>query len=358
MKFQWLSDFDGRRDNNFTLIRLILASTVLFSHSYALSGTGPDPLSRLILPYSGFQSLAVDGFFIASGFLVTGSLVNRGPFDYAIRRALRILPGYWMMLLIFVVLIGPVISILPASEYFSHPWTLSHLRRGFYLFNGTQGGMPGVFLDHRYPEMFNGSLWTLTAEVRCYVFLGALGILTMIFGVKTLPLLLLITLVFGYFDYAHLPLFGISTRWARLGAFFALGSLAWIYREWIPLVPPLAIAALVLPFVLAKTPLFPFVLWVSLTYIVFYVAYAIKHIDLDRFGDISYGVYIYAWPVQQLVFWPGQDGAVNAILAAAIVFPVATASWFLVEKPALKIIPAAKKPGANPTIAGIQQENA
>jgi peptidoglycan/LPS O-acetylase OafA/YrhL len=334
----WLSDFDGRRDNNFTLIRLVLASTVLFAHSYALTGSGFDPITALIAPHTAIQVLAVDGFFIASGFLVTASLVNRGPIQYVIRRALRIFPGYWTCLFICVVIMGPLVTTLPITDYFRHPMVLSQVYRGFYLFNGTQGAIPGAFLANHYPEMFDGSLWTLPVELRCYVFLLALGVVARIFGGKSLTLLILISLVFGYFNYDQVPLFGISKQFAHLAACFAIGALAWLHREWIPLTPILAVTAALLPFIVAGTPIFQPVLWASMAYVVFYAAFALPHVDLDRFGDISYGVYIYAWPIQQLVMWPNQSGSTNAVIAAVLVFPIATASWFLIEKPALKLV--------------------
>jgi peptidoglycan/LPS O-acetylase OafA/YrhL len=340
MKFRWLSDFDGRRDNNLTLIRFILASAVLFAHSYALTG-GIDPISRLIYPHTAIQVLAVDGFFIISGFLVTGSLMNRGPVEYSIRRALRIFPGYWVCLFIFVVVIGPFITNLPPAEYFSHGWTRSHLLRGFYIFNGAQGMMPGAFMDRgRYSQMFNGSLWTLPAEIRCYVTLLIVGFLPWLAKKRGLGIVVIVALGVGYLYPQYVSWFSGAPRFMHLALCFSIGSLAWVYRRWLPLDRALVVAALFLPFLSAASPLFEAILALSLAYLLVYAAFAATHVDLDKFGDVSYGVYIYAWPIQQLVMWPGQGGAMNASLAAVLVFPIATASWFLVERPALNLLRA------------------
>lgn len=344
MRTMWVVEFDGARNNNFTLIRLILASTVLFAHSFALTGSGRDPISALIFPHAAIQELAVNGFFIVSGFLVTASLVKRGPLDYAWRRVARLFPAYWVCLIIFVLFVGPFITSLSTPDYFDHPIVLSQLYRGFYIFNGTQGALPGVFMDHRYPEMFNGSLWTLTAEVRCYVFLIGLGLIAAFFGRQSWSPLLVGVVVIGYFSYDNLPLFAGHQNWARLGFSFALGAIAWVNRERLPLHPILALASAVAPFAFADAAWFELVLGISMTYLILYVAFAIYHVDLDRFGDISYGVYIYAWPVQQLVMWPGQAGLTNAILSALVVTPIAIASWFLIEKPALSLLLAKRKP--------------
>ena len=95
--------------------------------------------------------------------------------------------------------------------------------------------------------------------------------------------------------------------------------------------------AVVAPFALAKTEFSTPSYVACFSYAVFYAVYRLPHVDLDRFGDISYGVYIYAWPVQQLVWTPGQSGYANAALATLIVIPVAYLSWRLVEKPALNL---------------------
>jgi peptidoglycan/LPS O-acetylase OafA/YrhL len=168
------SDADLRHDANiFTLLRWLLASSVIFSHSFVLTGTGVDP-SRALLPFP-ISRLAVLLFFSLSGFLVTGSLLKRGPREFAIARALRLLPGLWAMLFVTAALIALWFTGATKTPDF---W-LYVTRNAILLSNAFT--IPHVFDANPLPNTVNGSLWTLRHEFRCYVGLavvGALGLLS------------------------------------------------------------------------------------------------------------------------------------------------------------------------------------
>lgn len=339
---QKLSDFGGTRANNFTLLRLAFALTVLWSHSFAISGAGWDPISSAMHPYFALQELAVDGFFIISGFLVTPSLVNRGPFGYALRRAVRIFPGYLMCLAITVLILGPLLTTLPAAQYFSHHLVISVLHRGWYIWNGTQGALPGVFLHNPRPQIMNDSLWTLTPEIRSYGALLVLGLAGIFSRRATANFALFCLLAIAVFNYPALPVFGDHARWGRLPICFMIGVLIWVNRASIPINPKFAALAVVVPFVfvpLGREAVIA-VSYLAFAYLIFFVAYGIRHIDLDRFGDLSYGIYIYAWPVQQIVVMalPNAGGYRTAFLSALSVLPIAALSWFFVERPATRLV--------------------
>jgi peptidoglycan/LPS O-acetylase OafA/YrhL len=329
-----LSEFDGERRNNFTLLRLIFACAVLFGHSYPITATGSDPLSAMIVPYPPIGSIAVDGFFAISGFLVTASFQNRGAFDFAISRVLRLYPAVLVYSLLAIFVVGPLAASVPLKTYFdANP--LQNLWNAA-LWNW-QYNLPYVFSSNHFAGATNGSTWTLPAELRCYLlvfFLGILGIFEKSYRANILLVGLLI-LVQGY---NILPTFGFEDRALFPVASFLFGSLAWINRRFIPLNPIAAIIAAGMPFAIGRMISwwwFSPALEICLIYIVLVLAYQTKHIDVDRYGDMSYGTYIYAWPAQQLVWSLGQSGLTNALLAFSIVLPVAYLSWRLIEKPAL-----------------------
>jgi peptidoglycan/LPS O-acetylase OafA/YrhL len=331
VKLQWLSDFDGRRDNNFTVIRLVFSLLVLFGHSYSVTRSGLDPISSHLGIWIG--RLAVDGFFVISGFLVTASLLKNGPVQYAVARILRIYPAIIVCTLLSAFGLGLALTTLPKGDYLHHPVTWDFLKTiplidvHYYL--------PGVFQHNPFSKGVNGSLWTLPAEVRCYVLLLCIGFVGALERTYRANIVILAFLTVGFISFPSVPLLGHQHQFAEPAAYFALGALTWVNRRLIPLGWPFAAAALIVAIsALHLPPLF--VLFApSVVYLIFYCAYALPHVDLDRFGDISYGVYIYAWPMQQTVFWPGQSGATNAMFATVFVIPLAYLSWIAVEKPSL-----------------------
>lgn len=285
-----VSDFDGRRDNNFTLLRLIFASAVLFGHGFYLTKTDPDPISSAIGVWIG--SIAVDGFFAISGFLVAGSFARQGVVNFALLRAVRVYPALIVCVAISII-VGATITTLPIATYFASPITWDYAKN-IFLYN-MYWVLPGVFETNSYSPIVNGSLWTLPVEVMCYFllmcagFLGALGTRLRINAAALAALVLV--------NYSSIPVI----EFVRPASFFALGVLVWANRHFIPLHSGIALLSCLLLVISVQVPtlsLFP----IALVYLIFYAAFAARHVDVDRFGDISYGVYIYAWPVQQLVW--------------------------------------------------------
>lgn len=332
------------RRNNFDVLRLLAASFVLFSHSYALTAH-PEPFAEI--SSWTFGEVGVVMFFAMSGFLIAKSWSEQprlGPF--AVKRGLRLLPALVVAVSVTVFVIGPLFTVLPLSTYFSDPTTWLYLVRCSFLitFFGT---LPGVFETNPYPDAVNGSLWTLPVEACCYAMAAALGTLGLLRRSRVLAGfgLLLVLLVTPPSPISTAPAGGTTggnlPLVIMLGATFVLGSLAYAVRarlhlSWIFLgvlmavwvatwgggwarstgVVAIAFAVLVLAF---RTPA-----WLQ---------------RLAAPGDVSYGIYVYAFPVQQSVaaIW----GAVDPLLMMAIAFPVtyllAFASWRLIERPALAL---------------------
>lgn len=202
--------------------------------------------------------------------------------------------------------------------------------------------MPGVFTANTYPGVVNGSLWTLPLEVMMYIGVVVMG-LTGILNRR------LIFLPLAAFAIAHFWLrerLGIDSFLVenifKLGLFYYTGSALYLYRDSIPWrgwIAGILVAALVLSFHEAAGP---FVYVVALPYLVIYLAYApIPLISrFGKYGDFSYGMYIYAFPFQQLtVYLLGHEiGVLRLTLIAAVpTLILAVLSWHLIEAPAMKL---------------------
>lgn len=339
-KTTWLSDFDGRRDNNFTAVRLLMAWLVLYGHSYAITKTGIDPISQWLGGGSVWiGALAVNGFFAISGFLVSASLQNRSLVDFVVARILRVYPAIIVLILTTVFVLGPLLTTFTLSNYFTHQWTLGYLNN-ISLWS-IDFRLPGVFDNNPRPNSINGSLWSLPAEIRCYIGLAIIG-----FFVKPLDRLktnaaLLLVLIGCIFYYNTMPLFSGLPRFQRPLMFFIVGCLVYVNRSLVPLNGAL-VAGLIALVVIAKhtgtsTSTFNFLICVAFLYSLVFAVFGTPYLNLDKLGDWSYGVYIYAWPIQQLVWQEGQSALANTVFATIIVLPLSALSWTYLESPALRL---------------------
>ena len=337
-----LGDFDGNRKNNFTLIRLLFAWLVLFGHSFAIQPTHglKNPVNAIFKGSEWIGSFAVHGFFVISGFLVCASLLNRGVKDYIISRGLRVVPGLAVCVLFSVFVLGAILTALPLAEYFKNGGTWEYLKNAFAFFR-MEWTLPGVFEDNRRASI-NGSLWTLNVEVYCYFLLACLGFLGLM-GKKTIAnFTIAAALAFSFFHFGDVPLLGVNEKWGRPGLFFLVGVFFYINRDMVPISWKLALFSLLMVGYSFGKDWYLYVSPPFFAYLIFYLAYAVKHIDVDsNLGDISYGVYIYAWPIQQVVAmaFPQLNPYSHTVLVTVVVFFVAYLSWRYVEKNALMLKP-------------------
>lgn len=335
-----LIDFDGSRHNNFTLIRIILAWLVLYGHSYAIQKTTgiSDPLNKIMLGSTWIGELAVNGFFAISGFLVTASIIKRGVFDYVLSRILRIFPALIVCMLITVFVIGPIFTSHKLSDYFTDSKTYEYLKN-MTLYFRLKWTLPGVF-ENNIRDATNGSLWTLPAEVRCYLILAIVSLFG-IFKQKVLSNIFIISLlVFGIFYFKEIPIISVSLKWSKPAFFFLIGVFFYVNRDKILINYKLAILALILMNFSFGEAWFIYLYPISIVYFIFYLVYGTKYINIDkRIGDMSYGIYIYAWPIQQSVasIFPKFTPMNNTIVSSVIVFTLAYYSWHYLEKPFLSL---------------------
>lgn len=330
----------ARPHNAFSALRLALALAVVVSHAFSVATGNPadEPLARL----TGFTlgEHAVNGFFAISGFLVTMSLVRRGPRDYVLARALRILPGLVAATLLVALVLGAALTRLPLAEYLREPDLWRFIRGTLTTFK-SNASLPGLFEGSPYRAPL-GTVWTLKYEVLCYLGVlaaGALGLLR-----RRWPALLLVAglsaaLVGLDALRPDLPK-GIETA-LRLPLIFAAGAGLYLWRERVrlSLLPLLALALAAA--LLHATPFYRTLLFLAEAYGAIWLALApgLARPALDPPDDLSYGVYLYGWPIQQTLhaLWPSLSGW--ALLAPSLVLAlgVAALSWYAVEKPALRL---------------------
>lgn len=343
--------FDRRR-NGFDLLRLVFAAVVAVSHGIVIQ-TGWQPFVR----GSSLGDFALDGFFILSGFLIVRSALTLRSFPrFAWHRFLRIMPGFWACLLVTAFVAAPLAAVLrglPAATAFTgdaSAWRFVLVNSGLVM---GQYDIAGILAGTPDGPSFNGSLWTLVFEVFCYALVavaGALGMLTRrrVWVLAGTGLLAVLTAL----QEAGVPVL-VNDRVLRLVFVFALGALAWIYADKLPIRGWLAVVSLAV--FVPSTVLFedyrvlgaaPF------AYLLVYVGIRLR-LPWRPSADLSYGTYIYHWPVFALLNVSALGSLptwafVPVGLVLTVVGPAAL-SWWLVEKRAL----AAKDSVVPDRIAGV-----
>lgn len=336
-----LNEVFDPRANSLNALRLVFATTVLVSHSFAIGGLGPEPRIGGVT----IASLAVDGFFVISGYLITMSrLRSRSLGSYARRRFLRIYPGLWVNLLVTVALIVPLLLWLEDDHT-----TLGNVAR--YMQNVILPRADRVdWISSRGPlsGIINGSLWTLQWEIAGYVALGVLGSIGLL-GRRAaiLSAMAAFTVLAAVEGAADVPALNgwYATNGIRFGLLFLAGASIFLLREKLSARAPIAAAAAVtLILSLLVLPDYRVVGAVPLAYLCIWLG---ARLPLSRLGasrrrrqpdDLSYGVYVYAFPLQQVV-WALLGTGANPLLFIGLsllfTFPVAFLSWRLIEAPAM-----------------------
>lgn len=331
----------GHKDNGFDTIRLIAAVLVLVSHSHPLV-TGSNNTEALFVATGGqstFGGLSVGVFFFISGLLIANSFdKSNSVLSFARKRALRIMPALVVVCLLLILIVGPAATNLSWPEYFAGAW--SFMLNAIFLPHDFT--LPGVFEQHPLRAV-NGSLWSLKFEVACYI-AAALVMLITQQGYRSWIACIAWAASFGLSRLLDTPgqsglLFYLGTS-ASLYRFFGAGLLCYVFRHRIVLRVDAAWAALAATMVAILTPFFNEVAATFGCYAMLVFAYfgPTWFRKLTHRGDISYGTYVYAYPIQQLMV-PFAAGSVlsNILLSLPLTLLAGLASWMLVEKPALTI---------------------
>ena len=348
-----LSTFEqkiGGRENNFDFLRFLLATLVLFYHCFPLLyGAGERTPSWIERAASYGGGSAVDFFFVISGFLITQSW-ERTPQAgrFLQKRILRIYPAFILVSLFCALVVGPLgAADLKAYLHHFHP-------AGFVAYMLLLVGpyLPPVLLTVPYPGQVDGSFWTLRYEFECYLLVLALGLTGLILRRSAVAALLVcvfllsVTSLSGY----SLPLpdrefhvLGNPTKWIRLALFFLVGMTFYLFRERVrntPLLLVLSAAAVILGMIFPKWQV-P-TLAVAGSYLLLWFAFLPipRLARFARYGDFSYGIYLFAFPVQQLLvrsLRPVLTPLLLFCLALLVSLLLAAVSWHFVEAPALRL---------------------
>lgn len=323
--------------NSLNAIRLVLATLVIVSHSWPLGGFGVEPS----LGGANLGTWAVFGFFGISGFLIMRSRLSNTASDFYRSRILRLVPGFVVALLMVAVIFAPFSTVLdPAARYSWHSAAEYVIRNlPMYPPRFWQLGIDNTLAGVPYPRVWDGPLWTLFWEACCYIVVGVLAsvaprrllgpVLVIVF--LGLTVLSATGSILGHGDES------ITMHVIALGVAFAAGALVYLYGRTVPTIGVLVVCLAVLVPVclvgevmtLAPAPLTLILLTVGVV------------LPLRRVGatnDMSYGIYIYGWPVQQTVAL-SLNLPLMAYIATAVVgvVPFAYVSCKLIEQPALRL---------------------
>ena len=347
-----LANFAASRENNFDLIRLIAAMSVLVFHCYRLTGTAVPASPRLIADFFGaVVEQGVPVFFAISGFLIARSWVsNPRVLTYASKRLLRLIPALVVCVGLISFVLGPALTTLELGAYLSNQTPYLYVLRSAVLFT-FHGILPGVFTDNPYPDAVNGSLWTLPVEASAYFAIGALGLvglmtrrwgLASVFAAALLLASPLVSLAaFAPVAAENGAATGTPNLVISLLAVFFAGSLLFVYRRHVILNWWLAAVLAGLWLLTWDSAWAGVIAPLTIPYLVLITAYRTPRAlsRLTRPGDVSYGVYIYAFPIQQSIaaIWTGVDPVAMFVVAAPLAYLAGLASWRLIEKPALAL---------------------
>lgn len=322
-------------------MRLTAAIAVVFSHSFAISlnNYALDPMVGWTNNQMSFGDLAVSVFFIISGFLITQSYdYRKDPVYFLKARVLRIFPALIVVILLTTFIMGPILTTLSVTDYLKNSQTYLYLRNIFLY--PIQYYLPGVFENNILMGVVNGSIWTLIYEVCCYAVVLLLGIFKML-KKSTSIILLAATICISMMP--QFPHSDFTYKLNYLCGYFFGGMVLYMFREYIKVNHFYAVISLSIIILSANygglvrpaIPLFG-------AYLVYYFAFnkSFKLSNVSRYGDLSYGVYIYAFPVQQILVYLSNgkmNSTINFVVALIISLIFAFLSWHVVEKNAMKL---------------------
>lgn len=330
--------FHGR-PNILNAIRLVLATLVIFRHAVVVL-TGSQESSLAVDQV--FGQLPVDGFFALSGFLIAASwTADPRPRSFLLARVVRIYPAFWLCLLLTALVVGPVSSYLLTGDL-SPGYSFAEAVRyvagnaSLVMFDNGIGGTPsGV----PWPGDWNASLWTLKWEFACYLGVLVLGLTGLLRRAPILAALLCTAWILQLgASLGHAVVPGVAQDAARFFLMYMCGVLLYVLAHRVPVRPALGVAAVVVTVLVAcYVPGYRLLCAPLLAYGLVTVGVSLVTPRLTLRHDISYGMYIYGFPIEQLLVhhtpFRQLDPWLFSILAIVLTVPLAAASWFLLERP-------------------------
>lgn len=331
------------RDNNFNLIRFLAASAVIYSHSFTtIQGDGGYWLATGIQT-EDIGSLAVNVFFVLSGLLITKSWIEQPDLiRFALARVLRIFPALTMLSLVTVFVIGPIASSCLPGDYFTDLNTWLYVPLTTTLIDDS-ARLPGVFESVIQNSLVNAPLWTLKYEVLAYALIALLGGVALL-KTQTRRYFVLVGIscsyIFIHFFTDWREQYAIVDNFVRMWSCFFIGAGFYILRARIRmrLIAAAVLAAAALT--AHGTPLFDLTSKVFLAYAVTWLALVPAGLlrMFNQAGDYSYGLYIFAWPIQQIAVQaiPELTPHAHFVLVFPLSLLIAIMSWRYLERPCIR----------------------
>jgi peptidoglycan/LPS O-acetylase OafA/YrhL len=333
--------------NSFDFLRLFFAFSVFCCHFETLT------LFRLNWPVS--SPIAVGGFFIISGFLITKSYYrSQNLRDYISKRVRRIVPAYYLVVMGAAILFS-FVSLLSFSDYFTSSSFYKYLVANLAFLNFLQPQLPSVFQSNHLPFV-NASLWTIKVELLLYAFVPLMAL----FIKKWKPLFVFITLyLLSYvfilcliylYDKTGANIYSIlNTQFVGQMRCFLAGTILLFYFDWfkaqLKYLLPIALLVIVLRYLLASAVLdffFPLSFGILILFFAFYFK---KFSIVSKYGDVSYGFYLFHFPVIQFFVsrgWLANNPIMLFIVCFLSVLLLSFISWHLLEKRILRRNPTNK----------------
>lgn len=347
---QALTHYMSGRDNNFNLLRMMAAVFIAFYHAHfmALGNLADEELSYLY----DLSQIVLNFFFITSGFLIALSYMRRDDlFAYGAARFLRLIPGVFVLSLLTAFVMGPIVTEVSLADYFGAIDSWLYVPITTALIPDRE--LPGVFVSNINPVEINAALWTLRYEIACYIGLALLGIAGFLRKESWFRILIVFVLV-GYIVVSYvtgLRSVNAINHMMHFGLSFFIGICFYMYREVIRLnfmiLIGLVLFSLGVYFQFGRLFAEPFIICAS-AYLTFWLAYVPGGFvrRYNKLGDYSYGVYIYHFPIQQVLmhYADGYSPLSLFLVSLPLSLMFAVVSWTIIEKPSLSLLSNLKVP--------------
>ena len=331
------------RKNSLDFIRFIAAGCVVFSHSFAVTGN-KEPL----IPNTDISlgAVAVWIFFILSGYLISASWDQYPRFNvFFAKRALRIFPGLAVNIIICIIILGIFFSSFRFADYIFQQGTISYLSNIFLYNISTE--LPGVFTSNPFAPTVNGSIWTLPYEFTLYILIALIGVFNVYKKVSALHLWIILFVMELIAIFVNPGFFSLSLFYLRIDVLllwslmFFSGVVLYKYKSEISLSYKWGAISLVALLILSLSfdSFIPLIAAVFLSYSLFSLGRSPVFSSFSKIGDMSYGVYIYSWPVQQALCVVTETNNPLKMFGASIFISIILGwiSWQIVESKALKL---------------------
>lgn len=339
-----------RLQNNYDFLRVFAALCITFFHSFALlDQLKLEPLFLFTKGRINFSFIGLNIFFCISGYLIAKSVTTSPTLlNYLWKRLLRIQPLLIFTCLLTVFLLGPIFTDLTIPDFFLNSKTWTYFRNVFPAL-GIQFSLPGVFLKNIGESGVNGSLWTLIVEERLYLLMSFLFLFKKqnSWYITFYVLFINVIYLYNHFSYSGemIPLMDTNAFYYSL--VFLNSALLFILK--------IDLAKFLYPIILLSSMVTilgiifqnsDFLFLFSFPFLINGIA-QIKGITnhAGRYGDFTYGIYVFSFPVQQMLISKGiaiSHPYLLFIISSAIVIPMAIASWHLLEKKFLRMKKAVK----------------